>query len=184
MLTGWLTGSQPRSAATSSHHLRTCLYVTEICYHWYVVDGKVTCTVREVILYLMVRGFVKRKALHATVKFFTYDVITKHNLIIMHELSFSMAAQRLVILGFLLVGFSKLQSYTQHSVGLLWRSHQPDAETYTSQHVTRTRYKYPCPPAGFEPAIPAREGPQTHALDRTATGMDACDFYHSVITLL
>ena len=25
-------------------------------------------------------------------------------------------------------------------------------------------------PAGFEPAIPAREWPQTHALDRAATG--------------
>ena len=26
------------------------------------------------------------------------------------------------------------------------------------------------PPAGFEPAIPATERPQTHALDRAATG--------------
>jgi hypothetical protein len=26
------------------------------------------------------------------------------------------------------------------------------------------------PPAEFEPAIPAREQPQTHALDRAATG--------------
>jgi hypothetical protein len=27
------------------------------------------------------------------------------------------------------------------------------------------------PPAGFEPAIPARERPQTHVLDRAATGI-------------
>jgi hypothetical protein len=27
------------------------------------------------------------------------------------------------------------------------------------------------PPAGFEPAIPASERPQTHALDRAATGI-------------
>jgi hypothetical protein len=27
------------------------------------------------------------------------------------------------------------------------------------------------PPAGFEPTIPARKRPQTHALDRTATGI-------------
>ena len=27
------------------------------------------------------------------------------------------------------------------------------------------------PPAGFEPAIPASEWPQTHALDRAATGI-------------
>jgi hypothetical protein len=29
------------------------------------------------------------------------------------------------------------------------------------------------PPAGFEPAIPASEWPQTHALDRGATGIDS-----------
>jgi hypothetical protein len=29
------------------------------------------------------------------------------------------------------------------------------------------------PPAEFEPTIPASERPQTHALDRTATGIDA-----------
>jgi hypothetical protein len=27
------------------------------------------------------------------------------------------------------------------------------------------------PPAGFEPAIPASERPQTHAFDRAATGI-------------
>ena len=27
------------------------------------------------------------------------------------------------------------------------------------------------PPAGFEPTIPASEQPQTHALDRAATGI-------------
>jgi len=27
------------------------------------------------------------------------------------------------------------------------------------------------PPTGFEPTIPASEGPQTHALDRTVTGI-------------
>jgi hypothetical protein len=27
-------------------------------------------------------------------------------------------------------------------------------------------------PAGFEPTIPASERPQTHALDRAATGID------------
>jgi hypothetical protein len=27
-------------------------------------------------------------------------------------------------------------------------------------------------PGRFEPSIPAREGPQTHALDRAATGID------------
>jgi hypothetical protein len=32
----------------------------------------------------------------------------------------------------------------------------------------------PMPPLGFEPAIPAREGPQTHALDRAAAGIGRC----------
>ena len=32
------------------------------------------------------------------------------------------------------------------------------------------------PPAGFEPAIPASERPQTHALDRTATGIGPAFF--------
>ena len=28
------------------------------------------------------------------------------------------------------------------------------------------------PPEGFEPAIPAMEPPQTHAIDRAATGIE------------
>ena len=30
------------------------------------------------------------------------------------------------------------------------------------------------PPAGFKPEIPASEQPETHALDRAATGIDVC----------
>jgi hypothetical protein len=48
---------------------------------------------------------------------------------------------------------------TPLSVGLLCTSDQSDAETSTWQHAT------------FEPTIPAREGPQTYVLDRTATGI-------------
>jgi hypothetical protein len=34
------------------------------------------------------------------------------------------------------------------------------------------------PPVGFEPAIPANEPPQTHALDRAATGIgDNLDYW-------
>jgi len=44
---------------------------------------------------------------------------------------------------------------TPLSVGLLWVRDQPDAETSTRQHTTRTRL--PMPPAGFEPAISASE---------------------------
>jgi hypothetical protein len=45
---------------------------------------------------------------------------------------------------------------TPHSVGLLWRSDRPVAETSTRQHTTFKR-QIPMPPAGFESAIPARE---------------------------
>jgi len=33
---------------------------------------------------------------------------------------------------------------TLHSVGLLWTSDQPDAETSTSQHTTLTKRQLPC----------------------------------------
>ena len=58
------------------------------------------------------------------------------------------------------------RSQTQHFDILLCTSDQPDAETSAWQHTTFTRDRYPCRPAGFEPAMPASERPQTH---RTAT---------------
>ena len=60
--------------------------------------------------------------------------------------------------------------YTPHSVGLLWTSDQPDLYLTThNTHKTQTSMT----PAGFEPAIPASERPQTHALDRAATATDS-----------
>jgi hypothetical protein len=66
--------------------------------------------------------------------------------------------------------FSSLHDHTPHSVGLLWTRDQLVAETSTWQHTTLTTDRHPCHPAGFEPTIPVSERPQTHALDRTATG--------------
>jgi hypothetical protein len=37
------------------------------------------------------------------------------------------------------------------------------------------------PPAGFEPTIPADERPQTHALDRAATGTGPLIIYYPII---
>ena len=79
-------------------------------------------------------------------------------------LSFSMAQQSLVGQGLLTVEASR-----SHSVGLLWTGVQPDAKTSTWQHITLTT-ETSVPSARFELAIPASEGPQTHALDRVATG--------------
>ena len=50
-------------------------------------------------------------------------------------------------------------------------SDQPDAETCTGQQTTSTRYRYPCPQRNSEPTIPARERPQTNALDFVAIGI-------------
>jgi hypothetical protein len=66
---------------------------------------------------------------------------------------------------------SRLNDHTDtpHSVGLLWTSDQPNAETSTWRHTTLKR-RTSVPQAGFEPAIPAREQPQTQALDHATTG--------------
>ena len=63
---------------------------------------------------------------------------------------------------------------TPHSVRLLWKSDQPDAENSTCQHTIHTTDILP--PAGFELTIPASERPQTHALGRAATGIGVCLF--------
>jgi hypothetical protein len=46
-------------------------------------------------------------------------------------------------LGFLTVQVSRSHSDTPHSVGLLWTSDKPDAETSTWQHTTITTDRYP-----------------------------------------
>jgi hypothetical protein len=51
---------------------------------------------------------------------------------------------------------------TRHSIWLLWKSDQPDAEISTWQCTTLTTDKHLCP-AGFEPTFPASERPHTHA---------------------
>ena len=63
---------------------------------------------------------------------------------------------------------SRSYSDTPHSIGLLWTSHQQDAETSIYPHTTLTTSM---PPAGFGPAVPANERPQTHILERAATAI-------------
>jgi hypothetical protein len=79
------------------------------------------------------------------------------------------AQEPLVAQGLLVTEASPSQSDTPHSVGLLWKSDQPDAETSTWQHTTLMTDIHP--PAGFGHAIPASERPQTHVLDFAATGI-------------
>jgi hypothetical protein len=56
-----------------------------------------------------------------------------------------MARQPLVDQGLLIVEVLRSNSDPLHSVGLLWTSNKPDAETSTWQHTTHTRDRHPCP---------------------------------------
>ena len=58
------------------------------------------------------------------------------------------------------------RSYAPQSVGLLWTSDQPVAETSTWQHTTLTTDRHP-----FEPAIPANERPHTARPFATNSGI-------------
>ena len=67
--------------------------------------------------------------------------------------------------GPLIIHASRWHSDTPHSVGRLWTSDRPDAQTSTWQHTKFTRDRHPFPPAGFEPATPTGVRPQNHVLD-------------------
>jgi hypothetical protein len=73
--------------------------------------------------------------------------------------------------GPLIIEDSWSHSDTPHSVDLVWTSGQPVAETSSWQHTALTKDRNPCPPAELEPALPASDRPQTHSLDREATGI-------------
>jgi len=66
------------------------------------------------------------------------------------------------------------RSDTPQSVGLLWKSDQPDARSLTenTQHSQDTDIYAP---GGLQPVSPASEQQQTHALDRAATGITTGD---------
>ena len=81
-----------------------------------------------------------------------------------------MAQQTLLGQDLLIIEASRPHSDTQHPVGLLWTSDQPHTDLYLTTHNTLTR-QTPMHRAAFEPAIPVSERPQTHVLDRAATGI-------------
>jgi hypothetical protein len=56
-------------------------------------------------------------------------------------------------------------------------------DLYLTTHNTHKR-QTSMPPATFEPAIPASERRQTHALDRAATGIGKCRYSSSFLTSL
>jgi hypothetical protein len=71
----------------------------------------------------------------------------------------------------LIIKASRSYSDTPHSVGPLWMSNQPVAETSTCTTPNIYNRLTSIAFAGFEPAIPASKRPQTHALDRAVNGI-------------
>ena len=64
-----------------------------------------------------------------------------------------------------------IQGHTHtHSVGLLWTSDRPVAETSAWQQTTHNR-QTSISLAGLKPKIPADKRVQTHALERATTGI-------------
>jgi len=64
--------------------------------------------------------------------------------------------------GLLIIGASRSHSDTQHSVGLLWMSDQPDAVNSTRQHTTLTRDRQHAS-GGFRTRNPSkRAAPRWH----------------------
>ena len=81
----------------------------------------------------------------------------------------TMAQQPLVRKRLFIMEGSRSHSHTSHSVGLLWTSDQPDAQTSTgTTHNTHDR-QTSMPTEEFESTIPASEQPQTHALGRATS---------------
>ena len=61
------------------------------------------------------------------------------------------------------------QTHTSHSVGLLWASDRPFAETSTWQQTTITRHRHSCLRRDSNSQFRQASGRKLHALDRTAT---------------
>jgi hypothetical protein len=81
-----------------------------------------------------------------------------------------MAQQPVVGRDLVIMEASRSHSDTSHSVGLLWTSNQPDAETSTWQHNNRHKRHTSNALAGLEPTVPATEWPQTRTFDRAVAG--------------
>jgi len=82
-----------------------------------------------------------------------------------------MAQQPPVAQGLLIIEASSSHLDKPLSVGLLWMSDQPVAETSTWQHTSLTWDRLPCFGRDSNSTIPTSERPQTQAVDREATGI-------------
>jgi hypothetical protein len=94
------------------------------------------------------------------------------SLLIKHQLLFYHGNTALMWQGLLIFEDSWSHSVTPTTLGRTpldeWSARRRDL--YRTTHNKHNRYTF-TPPAGFEPTIPASERPQTHVLDREATGI-------------
>jgi len=107
-----------------------------------------------------------------------YDVLVECQIPFGWFYFFTTAQQPLVGQGLLIMDDSWSHSDTPHSVGPLWTSHEPDAETSTWQHTTFIRDKHPCPRRDSNPH-PSKRAAADPRLDRAATGINRCLHYRS-----
>ena len=101
--------------------------------------------------------------------------LSPHNIsvsVLYYILLFYDFTQPPVGLCFLIFEVSRSHSDTPHSVGLLWTSDRPVAETSTWQHSTRDRH--PCPRRDTNSQSKHCDRPQTHDLDRAASRFEYC----------
>jgi hypothetical protein len=88
-----------------------------------------------------------------------------------------MAQQPLSGQGLFTIEASRSHLDTPHSVRLLWTIDQPNAEAITYTTHNKQNRQMSMPSARFESAIPVIKRPQTHALDRAATGIGEYKLY-------
>jgi len=76
----------------------------------------------------------------------------------------------------LILDVFRSHSDTPYSIGFLWTSDQPDAETSTQHHTILTTDTYP--------RVRRNSRSETHALDRAASGIGVAEYMIAVINVL
>jgi hypothetical protein len=85
-----------------------------------------------------------------------------------------MPEQSVLVQAVVTIEASRSYSDTPHAVRLLWTKDQSDSVKTCTTHNAHNR-QTSIPLAGFEPTNPPKERPQTHGLDRAATGIGICE---------
>jgi hypothetical protein len=112
-------------------------------------EARIRCT--SILVEYVVDKMALRHDFHRVLKTFACIIQPMLNI-------FPMAGQPFCVFSLLSFQYhTQSNTDTTHTLGLLWTSDRPVAETSTKQYKKITRDKHPCPPARFEPALPADE---------------------------